>query len=70
MKTVSTKPETELRRWSNRSSSELSSRAPCIPDFEPTDAIHIQIALSAVIDLSRETEPTLYGAGAPCSSTD
>lgn len=30
------------------------------PDFEPTDAIHIQIALSAVIDLSRETEPTLY----------
>jgi len=30
------------------------------PDFEPTDAIHIQIALSAVIDLSREAEPTLY----------
>ena len=30
------------------------------PDFEPTDAIHIQIALSAVMDLSRETKPTLY----------
>ena len=29
-------------------------------DFEPTDAVHIQIALSAIMDISRTVQPELY----------
>ena len=30
------------------------------PDFEPTDAVHIQIAMIALMDLSRNVQPELY----------